>query len=110
MKSGSPIIEWISPEQAEFYESVVQFARTLPDDVRDRDRGEVFSRQSWDLAVEHSRIQGLPAPDLYGGGQADVVTTMLALEALGYGCTDAGLVFSINPRRSLGGSSHLPYR
>ena len=25
-----------------------------------------------------------------------MVTTMLALEALGYGCTDAGLVFSIN--------------
>ncbi len=39
---------------------------------------------------------GLPAPGEFGGGEADVVTTMLALEALGYGCTDNGLVFSIN--------------
>src|SRR5947209_2447037 len=95
MKNGSQTIEWISPEQAAFYESVVQFAQELPDDVRDRDRGEVFSRQSWDRCGTFG-IQGLPAPDSYGGGEADVVTTMLALEALGYGCTDAGLVFSIN--------------
>lgn len=95
MKNGSPTIEWISSEQAEFYESVVRFAQTLPDDVRDRDRGEIFSRQSWDRCGAFG-IQGLPAPGSYGGGEADAVTTMLALEALGYGCTDAGLVFSIN--------------
>jgi alkylation response protein AidB-like acyl-CoA dehydrogenase len=38
----------------------------------------------------------LPAPTEYGGGGADVVTTILALEALGYGCADNGLVFAIN--------------
>ena len=95
MKNRSSTIEWISPEQAELYESVVKFARTLPDDVRDRERDEIFSRQSWDRCGAFG-IQGLPASGSYGGGDADVVTTMLALEALGYGCTDAGLVFSIN--------------
>ena len=95
MKNGSSTIEWVSPEQAELYESVVRFARTLPDDVRDRERDEIFSRQSWDRCGAFG-IQGLPASGSYGGGEADVVTTMLALEALGYGCTDAGLVFSIN--------------
>lgn len=88
-------IEWITPDQAEFFETVVRFAQTLPDDVRDRERNEVFSRLSWDRSGAFG-IQGLPAPEGYGGGGADVVTTMLALEALGYGCTDAGLVFSIN--------------
>jgi hypothetical protein len=94
-RDGSAVIEWISPEQAEFYKSVMEFARTLPDDVRERERDEVFSREAWDRCGAFG-IQGLPAPPEYGGGGADVVSTMLALEALGYGCTDAGLVFSIN--------------
>jgi alkylation response protein AidB-like acyl-CoA dehydrogenase len=35
-------------------------------------------------------------PERLGGGGMDVTSTILALEALGYGCDDAGLVFSIN--------------
>lgn len=88
-------IEWLSAEQAEFYEAVRRFAQTLPTDVRERDRTETFSREAWD-ACGRFGIQGLPAPEEHGGGGADVVTTMLALEALGYGCVDGGLVFSIN--------------
>ncbi len=57
----SMTIEWITPEQAEFFDTVVRFARTLPDDVRERDRDEVFSRESWDRCGEFG-IQGLPAP------------------------------------------------
>ncbi|MGH7248530.1 MAG: acyl-CoA dehydrogenase family protein, partial [Pseudomonadota bacterium] len=30
------------------------------------------------------------------GGETDIVTAMLAMEGLGYGCRDAGLIFSIN--------------
>ncbi len=41
-------------------------------------------------------IQGLPIPAEYGGGGADTLTTVCALEALGYGCHDNGLIFSIN--------------
>jgi alkylation response protein AidB-like acyl-CoA dehydrogenase len=88
-------IEWVSPEQSAFYREVERFARTLPRDVRDRDPGEAFSRDAWDRCGAFG-IQGLPAKPELGGGGADAVTTMLALEALGYGCTDAGLVFSIN--------------
>lgn len=90
-----PIIEWVDPAQAEFYESVYQFARTLPKDSQERDRSGTFSRQAWDRCAEFG-IQGLPAPQEYGGGGADVVSTLLALDALGYGCEDNGLVFSIN--------------
>jgi alkylation response protein AidB-like acyl-CoA dehydrogenase len=88
-------IEWISAEQAEFYDEVVRFAGTLPKDALDRDRDEIFPRDIWKKVGEFG-IMGLPAPSEYGGADAGVVTTMLALEALGYGCDDAGLVFSIN--------------
>jgi alkylation response protein AidB-like acyl-CoA dehydrogenase len=90
------LLEWVTPEQAAFFDAVVGFARTLPrDDVRERDRDAEFSREGWRRCGEFG-IQGLPAPEAYGGGGADVVTTILALEALGYGCVDNGLVFAIN--------------
>lgn len=93
--AGPTLIEWITAEQAEFYDAVSRFAKDLPDDVLGRDRTETFSRDAWDRCGAFG-IQGLPAPERYGGGDADVVTTILALEALGYGCRDAGLVFSVN--------------
>jgi alkylation response protein AidB-like acyl-CoA dehydrogenase len=88
-------MEWISPDQAEFYDNVARFARSLPDDLLKRDREEEFSRDAWNRCAEFG-IHGMPVPADLGGGDCDVVTTMLGLEALGYGCKDAGLVFSIN--------------
>jgi alkylation response protein AidB-like acyl-CoA dehydrogenase len=93
--ASPPAIEWVSPEQAEFYENVVRFARSLTDDTKERDRTETFSRDAWNRIAEFG-IHGLPVPEEHGGGGADVVTTLLALEALGYGFADNGLVFSIN--------------
>jgi alkylation response protein AidB-like acyl-CoA dehydrogenase len=94
--AAPPLLEWVTPEQAAFYDAVVAFARTLPrDEVRGHDREATFPRESWRRCGEFG-IHGLPAPEGYGGGGADVVTTILALEALGFGCTDNGLVFSIN--------------
>lgn len=88
--------EWLSPEQVEFYRAVVEFAHGLQrDDVVGRDRAGEFSYEAWKRCGVFG-IQGLPAPAEYGGGGSDVVSTILALEALGYGCTDNGLVFSIN--------------
>jgi alkylation response protein AidB-like acyl-CoA dehydrogenase len=40
-------------------------------------------------------LQGLPAPESFGGSDADPLTCAVALEALGYGCRDGGLVFSL---------------
>lgn len=89
-------IEWVTPEQAATYDAVAAFARTLPrDEVRGLDTLNGFDRESWQRCGQFG-IMGLPAPESHGGGGADVVTTILALEALGYGCTDNGLVFSIN--------------
>lgn len=93
---ASPPIEWLTEEQSAFYSTVVDFARTLPRErVAEQDRDAAFPWEGWRRCGEFG-IQGLPGPEEYGGGAADVLTTILALEALGFGCTDNGLVFSVN--------------
>ncbi len=82
-------------EQKMLRDSIVKFAREqLNHDVIERDRAQVFSRDLWRRCAEVG-IQGLPAPDEYGGSALDPVSCAIALEALGYGCRDGGLVFSL---------------
>jgi alkylation response protein AidB-like acyl-CoA dehydrogenase len=38
----------------------------------------------------------LPVPEEFGGRGQDLPTTVAAMEGLGYGCTDSGLVFALN--------------
>jgi hypothetical protein len=83
-------------EQVALRKSVVEFAqRELNDDLIARDADSFFSRDLWNKCAAFG-IQGMPFPVDYGGQGADTVTTILALEALGYGCRDNGLLFSIN--------------
>jgi alkylation response protein AidB-like acyl-CoA dehydrogenase len=88
---------WIGEEQLAFRETALSFARKeLADgDTIARDREGGFWREGWD-ACGRFGFQGLPVPEAEGGQGADVLTTAVALEALGYGCDDGGLVFSIN--------------
>jgi alkylation response protein AidB-like acyl-CoA dehydrogenase len=83
-------------EQAAFRKEVIRFAQQeLNDDLIRRDREEEFSWGHWKKCAEFG-IQGLPVPQEYGGGGADTLTTLCALEALGYGCRDNGFLFSLN--------------
>jgi len=85
----------LSPEQKQLRESIVRFARgTLNEGIIERDRTQEFSRALWRRCAELG-LQGLPAPERYGGSGADPLTCAVALEALGYGCRDGGLVFSL---------------
>jgi hypothetical protein len=85
-----------SPEQVELGNSIIEFARKeLDHDLQARDAEARFSRELWDSCAT-AGIQGLPVPVEYGGQGADPMTTIIALEALGYGCADNGLIFSIN--------------
>jgi alkylation response protein AidB-like acyl-CoA dehydrogenase len=82
-------------EQLALREAVIGFARrSLADDVARRDRQGEFSRDLWRRCGEFG-IQGLPFPEELGGGGRDILTTVLALEALGYACRDNGLSFSL---------------
>jgi alkylation response protein AidB-like acyl-CoA dehydrogenase len=85
----------LTAEQAAFRDAVVDFARTqLDPHLRERDEAEAFPRDLWTRCGEFG-LTGLPVSPAYGGQGADPVTTVIALEALGYGCRDNGLIFSL---------------
>ncbi|MCA9670756.1 MAG: acyl-CoA dehydrogenase family protein [Myxococcales bacterium] len=86
----------LTPEQKEFKRSVLKFAKNeLNRDVIERDHSSEFDWEGWKKCAELG-IQALPIPEEYGGVGEDIVTCMLAMQALGYGCTDAGLLFSLH--------------
>jgi len=85
----------ITEEQRMFRDNIVRFSReVLNKDVAERDREQKFSPELWKQCAEIG-IQGLPVPEEYGGSGLDPLSCAIALEALGYGCTDGGLVFSL---------------
>ena len=76
-----------------FARKFIRFAKEeLNDNVIDRDLNEEFSWDLWKKCAKFG-IQGLPVPTEFGGSDADILTTVCGLEALGYGCRDNGLIF-----------------
>ncbi len=85
-----------SDEQLAFKDAVVRFARKeLNDGLAERERDGKLSRRNWQKCAEFGLI-GLATPEAYGGAGEDILTTMLVMEGLGYGCKDNGLIFAIN--------------
>jgi alkylation response protein AidB-like acyl-CoA dehydrogenase len=85
-----------SDEQASLRQAAIDLARSeLNEGILERERGGEFNREGWKQCAEFG-IQGLPIPTEYGGMGADALTTVGVLEALGYGCKDNGLIFSMN--------------
>ena len=86
----------LTEEQIAFKEAVIEFARKEIDPgLEEREEAGTLPRDLWAKCAEFG-IQGLPFPEKEGGQGADAVTTMIAMEALGYGCRDNGLFFSLN--------------
>jgi alkylation response protein AidB-like acyl-CoA dehydrogenase len=86
----------LSAEQRELKAAAIAFARReLDQDLAKREDASEFPRQAWRACAQFG-IQGLPIPAELGGGGADILTTVLVMEALGYGCHDNGLIFSLN--------------
>jgi alkylation response protein AidB-like acyl-CoA dehydrogenase len=83
-------------EQLEIKKSAIRFARKeLNDEMINRDRDATFSRGLWKKCADFG-IQGFSFPARYGGNDADILSTMLLMEGLGYGCKDSGLIFAMN--------------
>ncbi len=86
---------WTDEQQA-LRAAVIKFAREkLNGSLIERDHLAEFSWEGWKECAAFG-LQGLPVSPLYGGGGSDALTTVCALEALGYACADNGLIFSMN--------------
>ena len=82
-------------EQKEIQKSVLQLcASKLNADIFKNDEQAVFPKDKWKMCGQFG-IPGLPVPEEYGGIGQDMLTTGLAIQSLGYGCRDEGLVFSL---------------
>jgi alkylation response protein AidB-like acyl-CoA dehydrogenase len=85
----------LSSEQKLLRDQIVRFATAeLGGDVVGRDRQHAFSRELWDRCGGMG-LAGLPVPEALGGSGLEALDATIALEALGYGCRDGGLVFSL---------------
>jgi hypothetical protein len=82
-------------DQKQLQAAVKTFGATLNAGMIERDAAGEFPRDAWRRCAEFG-IPGLPIPEEYGGTGQNLLTTIMAMEALGYGCRDNGLVFSLN--------------
>ncbi len=84
----------LTDEQIMFKEQVLKFARReIVGRVQEHDLKSQFDFQSWKKLGEFG-ILGLHFPEEFGGGGADVITSVLAAEALGEAGVDGGLTLS----------------
>lgn len=85
----------LTEEQRMLRDEIIRFSRKeLNEGSDERDATQTFSRDLWRRCGEMG-LPGLPVPESLGGAGLDPLGCAIALEALGYGCTDGGLVFSI---------------
>ena len=85
----------LNEEQRLLKAEIIRFAKAeLSPGAKERDEHHEFPREQW-LKCGQMGLQGLVVPAEYGGSGLDALSTAIALEALGYGCEDGGLVFSI---------------
>lgn len=83
-------------EQVELRNKIIKFAKNeLTEDILDLDRKEIFNTEGWQK-ISNLGILGLPIPKQYGGSETDILTTLCALEALGYAYQDNGILFALN--------------
>ena len=84
-----------SEDQLTIFNSIKENAiKGLNDDIFTDDENSTFSRTKWNICGDMG-IYGMPVPEQYGGEGFDMLTTALAMKALGYGCQDEGLMLSI---------------
>ena len=86
-----------SASQQHWYDTSLRFAREeLADAEGQRAPGSSgFWREGYQRCARFG-LTGLPVPEEYGGRGQDLPTTVAAMEGLGHGCTDSGLIFALN--------------
>lgn len=83
-------------EQLDLKDKAVTFARQrLNDDMLVNDLRADLPQGKW-LACAEFGAHGIIMPEQYGGIGLDMLTAVLVMESLGYGCKDNGLLLSVN--------------
>ncbi|RII27104.1 MAG: acyl-CoA dehydrogenase [Geobacter sp.] len=86
----------LNEDQVAFKNAAIEFAgRELNEGAKQRERDREFNQAGWDKCARFG-IQGLTLPQRYGGLEMDVLTSIAAMEGMGYACSDSGLLFSLN--------------
>ncbi len=82
-------------EQLALKNAAIKFAkRELNSGLSERDQRGEFDLNNWKKCADFG-VQGLSVPQQYGGSEQDLISVVLALEGLGYGCKDNGLLFAL---------------
>jgi len=82
-------------EQLALKNAAIKFAkRELNSGLSERDQRGEFDLNNWKKCADFG-VQGLSVPQQYGGSEQDLLSVVLALEGLGYGCKDNGLLFAL---------------
>lgn len=85
----------LTPEQEAMKESCKKFAeKEISPGALERDIEGKFHLEGFRKCGEFGLL-GLPIPQEYGGGGADIITFMAAMEGFGYGCRDGGFNLSL---------------
>lgn len=86
----------LTEDQIAFKKSAIEFAgRELNEGAKQRERNREFNQVGWEKCAQFG-IQGLTLPQQYGGLEVDILTSIAAMEGMGYACSDSGLLFSLN--------------
>jgi len=86
----------LTADQSQLRAQIIEFARRqLNTRVRERDRAAEFDRAGFRACAEMGLL-GLALPEAFGGLGLDCTSSMVAMEALGYGAEDQGLAFAVN--------------
>lgn len=87
----------ITEQQEQLRKEFSHFAKTeLNTSVRENDKTCSFSRKEWEKCASFG-VQGLMVPHSYGGrkDELDLLSAIMAMESLGYGCRDNGLMLAL---------------
>jgi len=85
-------------EQLAFKQEIIDFARTKLDaSFSTNDHSLKFQKELWKMCADFG-VLSLSVPHQYGKytKDLDILSAILAMEGLGYGCKDNGLPFAIN--------------
>lgn len=82
----------LNDEQTEIRDSIIRFARQEFPPGAIAESG--FPHEAWRKCAE-MQLMALPFPEAYGGCGANFLTTVVAMQAFGYACRDAGLVHAV---------------